>query len=148
MTAPNPFEVLHLDPSAGEEEIVRQGGLLRQRAADEETLTGIRQAVQALTADPQQRQLLALLTHPRPEYRSPVLERLAGAFRRAPAPTGVAAPDLDLDEFMSQVIEQVVKELESPPTAFEPVTAAADQAEIGRLLAEALWQSMLCDMRA
>ena len=44
----NPFEVLHLDPSSSEEEIVKQAARLRQRAADEAELTAVRQAVQAL----------------------------------------------------------------------------------------------------
>lgn len=80
----NPFEVLRLDPSASDEEVVRQGGRLRQRAADEETLAAIRQAVQALTANAEDRQLHSLLTHPRPCYRWPALERFAAAFRRPP----------------------------------------------------------------
>ena len=46
----NPFEILRLDPSASEEEIVRQAGRLRQRATDGPALNAIRQAVQALTA--------------------------------------------------------------------------------------------------
>src|SRR5260370_42104505 len=86
MNAVNPFEVLNLNPAASEEEIVCQAGLLRQRAAAEETLTGIRQAVQALTAQPEERQLLALLTHPRPEYGSPGLDPFSSAFPRAPTP--------------------------------------------------------------
>ncbi len=85
MTAANPFEVLRLDPSASEEEIVRHAGRLRQRVTDEETLSSIRQAVQALTAQPEERRRLALLTHPRPEYAHPALDRLAAAFRRPPA---------------------------------------------------------------
>ena len=46
MATPNPYEVLRLDPSATEEEIVRQAGKLRQRSTPEE-LAAIRQATQA-----------------------------------------------------------------------------------------------------
>src|SRR3954462_6317512 len=81
----NPFEVLRLDPSASEEEVVRQAGRLRQRATDEPTLNGVRQAVQELAGSPERRALLALLPPPRPGYHCPALERFAAAFRRAPA---------------------------------------------------------------
>ena len=72
----NPFEVLRLDPSATEEEIVRRAGQLRQRAGAEELLA-LRQAVQALTGRPEERELHALLSPPRPCYSWPALERLA-----------------------------------------------------------------------
>ena len=54
----NPFEALRLDPSASEEEAVKQAARLRQRAADEAELTAVRQAVQALTGRPEDRLLL------------------------------------------------------------------------------------------
>src|SRR6516225_9773440 len=81
----NPFEVLRLDPSATEEEVVRQAARLRQRAADEAELTAVRQAVQALTGPPEEWRLHALLTHPRPAHASPALDKFAAAFRRSPA---------------------------------------------------------------
>src|SRR5262249_628913 len=71
----NRFEVVHLDPGSTEEEVVRQAGRLRRRATDEATLNAVRQAVQALTARPDERALHALLTHPRPSYASPTLEQ-------------------------------------------------------------------------
>ncbi len=83
MTA-NPFEALRLDPSATEEEIVRQAGRLRQRATDEATHNAIRQAVQALTGRAEDCLLFALLTHAAPRHHWPALERFAAAFRRAP----------------------------------------------------------------
>ncbi len=150
MTAPNPYEVLRLDPTASEEEIVRHAGRLRQRVTDEETLTAIRQAVQALTARPEDRRRLALLTHPRPEYAHPALDRLAGAFRRPPAATESAGPfpELDEQEFRTLLMGQALEELDLPPMVFEPVASAEDAAEIQRQLAEALWQSLLADLRA
>jgi hypothetical protein len=82
---PNPFEVLRLDPAAPAEEVVRQAGRLRQRATDEAAVAALRQAVQALTGRAEERGLHELLTHPRPRYHWPHLERFAAAFRRPPA---------------------------------------------------------------
>ncbi len=97
----NPFEILRLDPSSTEEEIVRQAGRLRQRATDEATLNAIRQAVRMLTARPEDRLLYSLLTHPAPCYHWPALDRFAAAFRRPPTATGAPAPcpPLDMEEF-------------------------------------------------
>jgi hypothetical protein len=146
--APNPFEVLRLDPAASEEEIVRQAGRLRQRAADETEMNCIRQAVQALTGSAEERQRLALLTHPRPDYSPPVLERLAAAFRRSPVTaTSTPCPELDQEEFQSLLLALVVEELDLPPQVFEPVAAAPNPGELRRQLAEALWQSLVCDPR-
>ena len=78
----NPFEVLHLDPTASIEEVVAQAGRLRQRAAGEAELTAIRQAVQLLTGSNEERFVQAMLTHPRPCYSWPALERFRATFRR------------------------------------------------------------------
>jgi hypothetical protein len=121
-TAPNPFEVLRLDPATPPEEVVRQAGRLRQRATDESAVAAIRQAVQALTGPPEERALQALLTHPRPCYAWPALDRFTAAFRRLPPPAApsdqgepaldladVAAllglPDLPSEEVEQQVVE-------------------------------------------
>lgn len=146
----NAFEVLRLDPTASEEEIVRQAAQLRQRAGDEAEQNDIRQAVQALTGRPEDRQRLALLTHPRPQYQCPELERFVAAFRRVPPPTSTptAVPELDQHEFLRLVIDQVIEELEPAPAPFEQVASTPSGAEMQRLLAEALWQSMLCDLWA
>jgi hypothetical protein len=150
MTTPNPFEVLHLDPTASEEEIVRQAGRLRQRAADEAALSAVRRAVQALTGRPEERRLLALLTHPRPGHASPVLDRFAAAFRRPPAVEGTPAPvpPLDLEEVKSLLCAALVEELELSPPPFEPPPPCVEAAEAQRLAAEAVWQALLADMRA
>jgi hypothetical protein len=146
---PNPFEVLRLNPEASEEEIVRQAGRLRQRVTDEADLGRIRQAVQALTGPAEERLRLALLTHPRPEYSSAVLDRLAAGFRRSPvAATPSACPELDQEEFLSLLLAQAAEELDLPPQAFEEVASVPDPGELRRQLAEALWQSLICDMRA
>ncbi len=146
MTA-NPFEVLRLDPSATEEEIVRQAGRLRQRATDEATHNAIRQAVQALTGRTEDRLLFALLTHAAPRHRWPALERFAAAFRRPPAATVPAepCPPLDMEEFAGLISKLVVEELELPPLLFEPIASGETPAEIERQTAEALWQSLLFD---
>src|SRR4051812_44766668 len=99
MSTPNAFEVLQLDPLSTPEEIVAQAGRLRQTAGDEEELNRIRQAVQALTAQPEDRDLLAMFTFPRPGYQLPERERFLQAFRRSPAPAAAPAttdvPPLD-----------------------------------------------------
>ncbi len=146
----NPFEVLRLDPSSSEEEVVKQAARLRQRAADEAELTAVRQAVQALTGRPEDRLLHALLTHPRPGHAAPALERFAAAYRRAPAAIGEAPPmpAVDLTEFAELLQALLVEELELTPPPFEAPAAAEDPEEIQRRTAEALWQSLLYDMRA
>ena len=145
----NPFEVLRLPPTASEEEVVRQAGRLRQRAAGEAALNAIRQAVQALTGRAEDRALLALLTHPRPCYSWPALEKFAAAFRRAPAAGhGAACPPFDAEEFTALLLEALAEELDLPPLPFEVPPVAEDGAEIQRQTAEALWQALLGDMRA
>ena len=114
----NPFEVLRLDPSASEEEVVRRGGQLRPRASAEATLTALRQAVQALTGRPEERLLHALLSPPRPGYSWPALERLAAACRRPPraaAAEPVPPPELDLHEFAALLLPLVLAEFEPHP---------------------------------
>src|SRR5260370_38957376 len=113
----NPFEALRLDPSASEEDVVKQAARLRQRAADEAELTAVRQAVQALTGRPEDRLLHALLTHPRPGHAAPALERFAAAYRRAPAPSGEppAAPGLGLKEFADLLQAIVAEEMDLTP---------------------------------
>jgi hypothetical protein len=150
MSVANPYEVLRLDPAASEEEIVRQAGRLRQRETDEAQLARMRQAVQALTARPEERRLLALLTHPRPEYSTPALDRLAAAFRRPPTPAGSGAPcpGLAAEEFLRLLLYLAGEELEQPATPFEPVSSTEEADEISRQLAEAIWQSLVWDARA
>jgi hypothetical protein len=143
----NPFEILRLDPSATDEEIVRQAGRLRQRATDEATRNAIRQAVQALTARPEDRLLFALLTHPAPRHHSPALDRFVAAFRRPPAVTGSGepCPPVDIEEFTGLLRELAAEELEMAPLSFEPIPAEETPAEIERQTAEALWQSLVFD---
>src|SRR5437868_2432650 len=107
----NPFEALRLDPSASEEEVVKQAARLRQRAADEAELTAIRQAVQALTGRAEDRLLHALRTHPRPGHAAAALEKFAAAFRRAPAASGEppTVPPLDRKEF-AELLQAVIVE--------------------------------------
>jgi hypothetical protein len=146
----NPFEVLRLDPSAAEAEIVRQAGRLRQVATDEATRNALRQAVQSLTARAEDRMLHALLTHPAPGYHAPALDRFLAAFRRPPAVAGdvSACPALDIKEFEDLVKEKCVEELDLPSLAFEVLLEEESGDEIGRQTAEVLWQSLLFDSRA
>jgi hypothetical protein len=138
----NPFEVLRLDPSASEEEVVRRAGQLRQRAGEEELLA-LRQAVQALTGRPEERRLHAVLSPPRPCYSWPALERLAAAGRRPPpvaATEATAVPELDLDEFAALLRPLLLAELTPTPLPFihPPLDETAE--EITRQTTEALWQ--------
>jgi hypothetical protein len=147
----NPFEVLRLDPTASEEEVVRRAAQLRRRASDEAAVTELRRAVQLLTGGrPEDRQLLSLLTHPRPGYAAPALERFAAAFRRPPA--AAEAPEqrleLDLAEFAGCMALSLAEELDSPQLPFEPVAAGDDAGEIGRQTDEVLWQSLIIDSGA
>ena len=146
----NPFEVLRLDPEATEEEVVRQAERLRQRATDETSLGAIRQAAMALTGKSEERQLHALLTHPRPAGASETLDRFSAVFRRAPSTThvAIACPELDRDEFLRLLLRAASEELELPPPTFESVADADDADELRRQWAEALWQSLLFDPRA
>jgi hypothetical protein len=144
----NPFEVLRLDPEASEEEIVRQAGRLRQRAADEASLDAVRQAVQTLTASADSRLLHAQLTHPRPGHGSAALERFVAAFRRPPATAAVAAPRFDEAEFRRFLFQRVAEGLESGPLLFEASGGDEAPEEIQRQWAEAVWLSMLFDSRA
>lgn len=97
----NPFEVLRLDPATPTEEIVRAAALLRQRAADEQTVAAIRQAVQALTASAEERRLCELLTNSQPRYDWQALEEFARTFRRAPAGT---APSVDFNKLLQALL--------------------------------------------
>ena len=138
----NPFEVLRLDPSATEEEVVRRAGQLRQRAGEDE-LTALRQAVQALTGRPEERRLHALLSPPRPCYSWPALERLATAGRRPPPATVAApapAPDFDLAEFADLLRPLLLAELAPAPLPFTPPPLEETADEVVRQTAEALWQ--------
>ena len=146
----NPFEVLRLDPSASEEEIVKQAGRLRQRAADEAEMNAVRQAVQALTGRAEDRLLHALLTHPRPGHAAPALDRFAAAFRRAPAASGapLVVPPPDMKEFAGLLQAVLVEELDLQPPPFEALAAGETPEELRRQASEALWQSLLFDPRA
>jgi hypothetical protein len=148
--AVNPFEVLRLDPTASEEEIVGQAGRLRQRAADEADLTALRQAVQALTGAADDRLLHALLTHPRPGHAAPALDRLVAAFRRVPAATGtpVPCPPPDLAEVAALLQPAVAEELDTPALPFDPVPATEPPDEVHRQSDEALWQALPGDPRS
>jgi hypothetical protein len=146
----NPFEVLGLDPAASEEEVVRRAGQLRRRAAGEAEVAELRRAVQALTGRAEDRQLLALLTHPRPGYAAPSLERLAAEFRRPPAAAGPppACPPPDLAEVAAWLAARLAEALEGEQLPFEPVAPDDESAEIRRQNDEALWQSFIFDGRA
>jgi hypothetical protein len=150
MVNPNPFEVLGLDPTSSEALVVEQGGRLRQRGTDEATLTAIRQAVQALTGQPDDRSLHSLLAHPQPVYAWPALDKLGNTYRRAPVPTTtpVTCPPFDRAEFLSLLRVQLANELELSALQFEALRTAVDENEIEREAAEALWQSLVCDPRA
>lgn len=144
----NPFEVLRLDPSASEEQVVEQAARLRRRAADGAEAADVRQAARALTGRPEDRLLHALLTHPRPQYASLALEKFAAAYRRAPSGEAPAVPPPDLKEFEGILQSFLVEELEAAPLPFEALAAAEDPDEVRLRLSETLWQSLVFDTRA
>jgi hypothetical protein len=144
----NPFELLRLDPASSEEEVVRAAAILRQRAADEAALNAIRQAVQALTGRPEQRLLYALRAHPRPTHHWPALDRFAAAFRRPVAGEAPPCPALDLSELTDLLLTAVAQALESAPLPLEAVPGGEGPEEVRRQTAEALWQSLVADLRA
>ncbi|MFO0928982.1 MAG: hypothetical protein U0736_18505 [Gemmataceae bacterium] len=142
----NPFEVLRLSPDATEHDAVEQAARLAARTADEAARAAVRQAVARLTASADDRLLLAVLTHARPDYAVPELERALAAHRRPPADqTDLPIPPIDLDEFRDLLLHQLQRELSDPPAPFEPVPADEPAEEIDRQTAEALWQRLVSD---
>jgi hypothetical protein len=143
---PNAFEVLRLDPSASNEEVVAQAARLRQRIANEQEWTAIRQAVQALTGPAAHRFLEQMLTHPDPCYHWPLLERFRAAFRRFPAgasrATG-AIPGLDLAEVAGLLRPLLADLWDTPPLPLNPVDDTEPAGEIDRQNVEARWQCLI-----
>jgi hypothetical protein len=151
MSNDNPFEVLRLDPSASDEEVVRQAGRLRQRAADETAVAAIRQAVQALTGRPQERLLHVLLAHPAPCHLWPTLERFTAAFRRPPMPTVRTPPSCpapDPADVLALLRPLAAAELDVHSPPFEQVGEPDDTAEIVKQTIEGVWQTLPFDLRA
>lgn len=140
----NPFEVLRLDPSATEEEIVRRAGQLRQSATEEE-LTAVRQAVQALTGRPEERRLWALLTHPGTVHDWPALARLEAAHRRPPPGANVepsAPPTLDLAEVALLLRPLLLLELADDGLGLEPPVFEETPEEVLRQTVEGVWATL------
>jgi hypothetical protein len=148
MSRTNPFEALRLAPSATEEEIVAQAERLRQRSADEAELAAVRQAVQALTGRAEERLRHSLLTHPRPAWSAPALERFAAAFRRPPAAAEAPPPPFDAADLLRLLAALAADELDTPPAPFDAVPLEDGPDEIRRQADEALWQSFLYDFRS
>jgi hypothetical protein len=144
----NPFEVLKLDPTATDEEIVAQAARLKQRAATDAEQAAIQQAVQALMSHPEARRLHVLLSHPRPTHTSAALERFIAAFRRPPVSTATPAPcpELDREEFDRLLRAAAAEELDLKPEPFEPLDPV-DPDDVRRQAAEAVWQSLIFDPR-
>lgn len=139
----NPFEVLKLDPSATEEEIVRRAGQLRQTASDEETLTAVRQAVQSLTGKPEERTLLAVLTHSGPVHQWSALDRLEATFRRAPVSeqsAPVEMPAIDLNEVATLLRPMLAGTFADEPMPLEMPPVVETPEEILTQTLEGVWQ--------
>lgn len=151
MSKPNPFEVLQLDPMASPEQIVEQAARLRQTAASEEEQNRIREAVLALTGQPEDRDLAALFTFPRPGYQLPERERFLQTFRRSPVPATAPGtseiPPLEETELALLMLGVLSEELAAPPAPLEPLPIQETAEEIRAQQAEALWQSLLYDSR-
>jgi hypothetical protein len=146
----NPFEVLRLAPDVSQEEAVQQAGRLSQRAADEPTRNAIRQAIQELTSSTDEWTLQVLLTHPRPEYSRPELDRLIATFRRPPASSAekIEIPGVDLEELRSLLLDALAEEQTHVPLPLERIEVVESAEEIARQTSEAVWQMLIADMRA
>jgi hypothetical protein len=147
----NPFEVLKLDPSATEEEIVRRAGQLRQTASDENTLTAVRQAVQSLTGKPEERTLFALLTHPGPVHQWPALDRLEAVFRRPPVSEQAPQAEthaMDLNEVADLLRPMLVEMLADEPLPLEMPPIVETPEEIMTQTLEGLWQVLPFELGA
>ncbi len=150
MSKLNPFEVLQLDPLASPEQIVEQAARLRETAADEAEQTRIREAVQALTGQPEDRDLAALFTFARPGYQLPERDRFVQTFRRSPVPatpTTTDIPPLDETDLAMLMLGGLSDELAAPPTPLETLPLEESAEEVRAQQAEALWQSLVHDTR-
>lgn len=148
----NPFEILRLAPTASEQEVMTQAERLCQRAGDEEARNRYREAARQLTATAEERELFALLTFPSAEHESRDLERFIAAHRRPPAgplqEEKPVVPALDVDVVRGLVLQALAADLEPTPLPLAVVESGEPVEEINRQTAEALWQSLLSDMRA
>jgi hypothetical protein len=143
----NPFELLRLPPDASEEEIVRQGARLCQTAGDDDARNAFREAVRMLTDNAEERRLHALLTPPSPATASKELDRFVAAYRRAPASEAAEVPELGKDEVLALLRERLAASVLRGPAALEAVPDQEPAEEIARQTSEALWHSLLHDMR-
>lgn len=140
----DPFAVLRLAPDATEEAAVAQAARLARLAPDEASRNRIRQAIQRLTESPEAWQLLAELSHPRPEYANAEIERFVAANRRPPPATGDAAiPGVDWDEVRSLCLDVMAEALRPTPLPLSRGEVAESAAEIDRQSAEATWQGLM-----
>jgi hypothetical protein len=141
----NPFEVLRLEPATPNDQVVAQAGRLRQRATEESEITAIRQAVLALTGPAEERFVQEMLTHPRPYYRWPALEKLQAAFRRPPTPIrsqSSPCPSLDLNEFAELLRPVLAEQMDPPGLPFVEVDTREPALEIQRQNVEVRWQCL------
>jgi hypothetical protein len=151
LASPNPFEVLRLDPTTPNEEVVRVAGRLRQLATDQAAVAAIRQAVQALTGNEEERRLHELRTHARPCYHWPRVDQFIAEFRRPPQPVEGTAPTQspsDLDELAGLLAPLIAKGLEVSKPTDEPATTPKSQEDLRREIIQACWRNLLVDTRA
>ena len=145
----NPFEVLLLPPEASEQEAVDQAARLCQRAADEPARTAARQAIQRLTSSRDEWTRCALLTHPRPVHHHAELERFVNTHRRPPATTAEApaVPGVDQEELRGLLMDALAEELTFAPLDLERMPIDESTEEIHKQTSEALWQTLIGEMR-
>lgn len=142
MTMRNPFEVLQLPVDATTEQIMVAAARLAQ-SGDEEA----REAVRQLTASDEERQLHAWLTPPGSVGRSAELERFVTQHRRPPAGLPLNVPPVDETELRALLRAALLRELQPRPVPLQTVPINETPEEIARQTAEAVWMSLLFDLR-
>ncbi|MFQ3593600.1 MAG: hypothetical protein SNJ82_10520 [Gemmataceae bacterium] len=142
MTKRNPFEVLQLPAHASLEQIMAAAARLTQRGDDE-----AREAVRQLTSEETQRRLHGWLTPPGPVERPAEIEQFVAQHRRPPAGLPLDVPPVDETELRELLRQALLSELQPRPVPLQFVEARESAEEIARQTGEAVWGSLLYDLR-
>jgi plasmid stability protein len=138
----NPYEVLQLPAQATTEQIMAAAARLAQSGDDE-----AREAVRQLTASEEERQLHAWLTPPGAVERPVEVERFVAQHRRPPAGLHLQVPPVDEAELRERLRSILLSELKPGPVPLQAVPIEESAEEVARQNAEAVWLSLLFDLR-